>query len=943
MAKKYNSTIDIFEKLKRQKTFISKQNKIHQPFFQLGFDSNGAFLRVVNNKGKSIEAGYESFRLYGGAERELLKSFDAIRNRNSFRIDWDNPRDEVYLGENDHLLWQLKRCGNFVDQDFEPIRFSSGTAKLILLIESKGTALKSKIILADSSGAHIEKIVLLNEDHAFADGVIYTIPPLSENYKLIDSFRTALLTADMAEKYLSLFFSCFNNIYVRYNDCKVVTGEPKTTHPTLIIEKIDSDNALHLRISTSLPGFDPDFFDTYDVTRIAVINDLEKKITVSDIHYEEIYSGWKEIEKLLNKHRRALKNEAGFFIDDNLFIIDESLAKAFIHAELPHLIARFAVMGAEKLKTFKVRAVKPKLDLSLSHGIDFLEGDARLEIEGQYIPLFDALNQYKKNAYITLNDGVNAIVNQDYMNKLMRIFNNQGKKKDDKVKVSFFDLPIVEEMIDEKIAVSAFKQSRDIFLGFNNLSKSKPRFPKLNAQLRDYQKQGFKWVKYLNRHELGGCLADDMGLGKTVQAITMLASAYSHVGMKQKKPSLIVMPRSLLFNWENEIRKFRPQLTFAVYHGVNRDFAAAKANNLILTTYAMVRNDIEILRKEAFYYIILDESQHIKNLNSKISKAVMLLTSEHRLALSGTPVENNLGELYALFRFLNPSMFGSVQDFNRNYAAPIQKNDDKDALHDLKKKIYPFILRRLKGEVLKDLPDKVEQTLYVDMSDEQKLLYEQRRRFYYETVKAQIAQNGIRKSQFFILQALSELRQIAAIPESKSENGIISPKRDVLSEYFIDLAANNHKMLVFANFLNALDCVADDLEQAGIQYLLMTGATRDREGLVRRFQEDENIKVFLMTLKTGGLGLNLTAADYIFIFDPWWNRSAENQAVDRTHRIGQKKTVFAYRLITRGTIEEKIIRLQEQKSELFDSLISSDGASIKSMSEKDVEFVLGTS
>jgi len=782
---KLNTAIDIFEKLKRPKTFINKQKKPHRLFFQLGFDSEGAYLRVVNHKGKAIEPDYE---YHSGAVRELLKSFDAIRNRNSFRIEWDNPRGEVYLGENDHLLWQLKRCDNFVDPDFNPVRFSSDPGKLIFLIENKGAALTGKIILA-ANGAHIEKIALLNENHAFAGGVIYTIPPLSVNYKLIDFFRIALLPADMTEKYLSLLFSCFSNIHVRYNGYKVVIGEPKITRPTLIIEKIDVDNALHLRLATSLPGFDPDFFDAYDVTRVAMLNDLEKKITVSDIEYEEIYSGWKEIEKLLNKHRRVLKNGTGYFIDDNLFIIDESLAKAFIHAELPHLITRFAVMGAEKLKTFKIRAVKPKLDLSLSHGIDFLEGDARLEIEGQYIPLFDALNQYKKNSYITLNDGVNAIVNQDYMNKLMRLFKNQGKKKDAKVKVSFFDLPIVEEMIDEKIAASAFKQSRDIFLGFNKLSKSKPRFPKLNTQLRDYQKQGFKWVKYLNRHELGGCLADDMGLGKTVQAIAMLASVYP----KQAKPSLIVMPRSLLFNWENEIRKFRPQLTFTIYHGQNRDFAAAKANNLILTTYAMIRNDIEILQDVAFYYIILDESQHIKNLNSKISKAVMLLDSKHRLALSGTPVENNLGELYALFRFLNPSMFGSVQDFNRNYATPIQKNDDKDALHDLKKKIYPFILRRLKGEVLKDLPDKVEQTLYVDMSDEQKSLYEQRRRFYYETVKAQIAQNGIRKSQFFILQALSELRQIAAVPESKSENGIISPKREVLKEYFVDLAANNRK------------------------------------------------------------------------------------------------------------------------------------------------------
>lgn len=924
-----NTTIDIFEKLKRPKPVITQPTKTDKLFFQLDFDADGAFLRVVNDKGRPVEPNYE---YYTGGARELLKAFDAIQNRNSFRIDWEKPRDEVYLGENDYLLWQLKRCDNFVDRDFNPIRFASEPGKLLFQIETRDAALTSRIILA-ADGKRMEDIVLLNENHAYVDGVVYTIEPLSQNYHLIDSFRTALLTPAMAEKYLSLLFSCFSNITVRYNGYRVTTGEPKTTRPTLIIEKIDADNALHLRLSTSLPGFDPDFFDAYDVTRIAVLNDLEKKITVSDLRYEEIYSGWKEIEKLLNKHRRALDNQSGYFVDDNLFIIEEELAKAFVHAELPHLIARFSVLGAEKLKTYKVRAVQPKLDLSLAHGIDFLQGDANLEIEGQYIPLFDALTQYKKNSYITLNDGVNAIVNQDYMNKLMRIF----KQKDAKVKVSFFDLPIVEEMIDAKIAESAFKQSREVFLGFNTLHQSRPRYPQLNTQLRDYQKQGFKWINYLHSHALGGCLADDMGLGKTLQAITMLASVYP----KQTQPSLIIMPRSLLFNWENEINKFRPQLTFYVYHGPNRDLAEARTRQVILTTYATVRNDIEALQEETFYYIILDESQHIKNLNSKISKAVMLLNSDHRLALSGTPIENNLGELYALFRFLNPAMFGSVHDFNRNFVSPIQRNDDKDALRDLKKKIYPFILRRLKGDVLKDLPDKVEQTLYVDMSPEQQALYEQRRRFYYETVKAQIAQNGIRKSQFFILQALNELRQIASIPEAKSENGILSPKRDVLNEHLADLIANDHKVLVFANYLHALDCAANDLDQAGVEHLLMTGATRDRKRLVARFQEDDAVKVFLMTLKTGGLGLNLTAADYIFIFDPWWNRAAENQAIDRTHRIGQQKTVFAYRLICRGTIEEKILSLQERKSELFDNLISSDGASIKAMSAKDVEYVLG--
>ncbi|ETR71981.1 MAG: Helicase domain containing protein [Candidatus Magnetoglobus multicellularis str. Araruama] len=533
-----------------------------------------------------------------------------------------------------------------------------------------------------------------------------------------------------------------------------------------------------------------------------------------------------------------------------------------------------------------------------------------------------------------MNDGTHALVNKDYMEKLKRLFQ---KIDNQNVRVSFFDLPIVEELIDEKTAKEEFQQSRDIFLGFNRIKSKKTRLPKLEATLRSYQKQGYKWIKYLNEHQLGGCLADDMGLGKTLQTIAVLASLYP----KETLPSLVVMPKSLLFNWENEIRKFAPTLTFGIYYGTQRSFDEVKDKHLILTTYAVLRNDIQMLKEKSFYYAILDESQHIKNPNSLTSKAAVLIQAKHRLGLSGTPVENNLGELYALFRFLNPSMFGSIDQFNLQYATPIQKEGKKEALEELKKKIYPFILRRLKQDVLKDLPDKVEQVLYVEMSDPQKQFYDQRRVFYQEMIRNQIQEKGIRGSQFYIFQALSELRQIASIPEAKSEDRIISPKREILLQHVLDLVEQQHKMLVFANFLHALDCIAEDLMKHHIEFVHMTGATKDRKKLVDQFQEDDATQVFLMTLKTGGVGLNLTAADYIFLFDPWWNIAAENQAIDRTHRIGQDKTVFSYKLIARGSIEEKILALQDMKRELFENLISSDGASIKSLNEEDVDFILG--
>ncbi|MDI6781750.1 MAG: SNF2-related protein [bacterium] len=931
-----HSTPDIFERLRRKKSIIKKTEAVSAVFFQLNHDEKGAYVTVVNGKGKDILASYEH---YNGHVRELLKAIENIRDKNSFRIDWENPENRVYLAEHEYLIWQLQHCPNIVLAGHKSVRFASCStpsgeitlAKMVVCLDEKDGMINSRII-SSIHGDTFEGFSFLTEAFVLVKDTIYQIQPLGENFNNLSAFNTTFLPINL-ERYLSLVYSYFDNVSITYEDYKPIIGEPKQTRPTIIFEKVDGDNSLYLRISTSLPGFDAEFFDSYDVSKIVLLNELEKKIVVSDLIGEEIYDCFAEIDKLLKKYKKLLKDKNDFFFEDNLFIIEESLAREFVYKELPNLIANFAILGAERLKSYRIKAVTPTLSLSMSHGIDFLEGDVNLEIEGENFSLFDALNQYKKSSYIELSDGSHAIINAGYLNKLQRIF----KKHKKNVKISFFDLPIIEELIDERIAQESFKRSREIFMGFNTLKEAQLDFPQMNGDLREYQKHGYKWIKYLQQHSLGGCLADDMGLGKTIQAIALLASIYPD----EKKPSLILMPKTLLFNWANELERFSPQLSYSIHHGTNRSLSEAKASQIILTTYATMRNDIEEFKEEEFHYIILDESQNIKNLNSQVSKAVMILKSNHRLALSGTPIENNLSELYALFRFLNPSMFGSIDDFNQFYTSPIQRDGDKDAMHELKKKIYPFILRRVKKDVLQDLPDKVEQTLFVEMSPEQKTFYEQRRRFYHHAVKSQIAQNGITKSQFFILQALSELRQIASIPESKTDDRIISPKREVIMENIMDVIANGHKVLVFANFMHVLDCLAQDMEREGIDYLLMTGATRDRKALVERFQNDETYKVFLMTLKTGGIGLNLTAADYIFIFDPWWNKSAENQAIDRAHRIGQDKTVFSYKLITKDTIEEKMLQLQGLKSELFENLISTDGASIKSLDESDVEFVLG--
>ncbi len=944
----------LFETLKKTTPIIRNIKVPESLAFRMASTDQGVSLAIVDASGKEVDPGYE---FYSGHERSILKEISRVREQEAFSIDWDEKSSDnlFYLNGNEYLLSLLLNSDCCVDAKGKKIHLAPGDARVRLVItdqnkeslqesgpgqkkrlqqenrEKQENGLETTMELWHGS-KQIFPIVPVTETHILSNQTIYRVKPLGSHFDSLALFETTL-GFDLLEQYLTLFFSNLTNVEISYSGYTVTRGDPKKTRPALIFENVAPDQSLHLRVSATYPGFSPDFFDNFDMDRIVSINEMEKIITLSPLVHGDIAACFHDIQTALKRHARSLKQDKAIYVQDNFVVIESALAKLFITRELSSLLSQYSVMGAEKLKSYKVKYVRPMLGLNLSHGIDFLEGEATLELSGEKFSITEVLKQYQKESYVRLSDGTNAIINPEYMEKLARIF----KKQKSGIKVSFFDLPVVEELIGEKIAKEAFNRSREIFLGFNKLKNSRKKLPTINATLRNYQKQGFRWASYLHKHKLGGCLADDMGLGKTIQAIALLASIYP----AQEQPTLIVMPKTLLFNWESELKRFAPRLSFALYYGQARDVKAILSSNIILTTYAMVRNDIEQLKKEKFHMVILDESQNIKNLNAKASKAVMLLQADHRLALSGTPIENNLGELYALFRFLNPAMFGMASDFTKNYLNPIQKNDNKAVVKELRKKIYPFILRRLKTEVLKDLPDKMEQTLFVDMSREQAKLYNQRRLMYKRAIREEIQNKGLKRSKFFILQALGELRQIASIPEIKSDNRIISPKREILMEHVTDAVAGRHKVLVFANYLHSLECVSQDMEASGIDHLVMTGASRDRGKIVERFQNDDNCQALLMTLKTGGLGLNLTAADYVFLFDPWWNIAAENQAIDRAHRMGQKNTVFSYRLIARKSIEEKILKLQEKKKKLFDSLIASDNASIKQMDEDDIELLLG--
>ena len=911
---------------------ISRESKGSREklFFRIAFDEQShAFISIVNAKGAEINPDY---RLYNGETFHVLRSIDTIRKEQQNYFSWDETDNRIYLKEYPHLLYQLLRCDNLVSADSTSISVSSETAIPQLIIDKKDSQVSTSFSLK-SGDKDIADFHFLTDIFVLANHVIYPIQSVGENYDKLDFFKTSF-PEHLQEKYLSVFYSYMENIQPVYEDYSLVySTNAVETIPTIVFEKVDTDMALYLRVTQMLPNADLDFFQDFDLLYIATLS-MERQIVLKRISQQSDENTAASLHKQIIQCAPNKTVAKEIYRDDDFFIIPQSIAGPFLLQALPSLVKEFQLLGAENLKDYKVKPVVPKLNVSIGSGIDFLEGEATLELGNEEFSLKQFLQQYKKQKYILLSDGNRAIIDNGYVKRLERIFKQERSGKG--IKISFFDLPEVESMLEERMKGEVFERHHKVFEGFNELSKQRMRFPQVNAQLRSYQQEGVKWINYLYENNLGGCLADDMGLGKTLQTIAMLSRIYPKV----KEPTLIVMPKSLIFNWQNELQRFAPQLTVYTYYGTQRDMKEALTHQLVLSTYAIVRNDAESFCKQKFHYIILDESQNIKNVSSQTTQAIHLLQAKHRLALSGTPIENNLTELYSLFRFLNPAMFGSLEDFNSRYTYPIQRDNDKDVLQALRRKIFPFLLRRLKKDVLKELPDRIDQTLYVEMEKEHADYYNERRNFYQRYVKNTIATEGIQKSQFVMFQALNELRRIASVPESMTDGQIASPKISTLVEMVTDAVSNGHKIVVFFNYIAGIELVGEQLNEAGIDFACMTGSTNDRKGVVDRFQNNPQCKVLLMTLKTGGVGLNLTAADTVFIFEPWWNKAAEEQAINRLHRFGQKAKVLCYSLIAQNSIEEKICLLQQQKAELFAGLIGNDASSTKLLTEEDIQFIL---
>ncbi len=591
--------------------------------------------------------------------------------------------------------------------------------------------------------------------------------------------------------------------------------------------------------------------------------------------------------------------------------------------------------------TIRDESVTPQV--RVSSGVDWLNLDMAFTSGGAAVREAELRACLEKGRrLVQLEDGTYAPVDPDkvgdVLTRMAEIYATAGMK--DKLPLS--QAGRVQDLLKmvENAKVSA--SAKTLFAKIEDIdeipSVAKPRT--LKADLRPYQKDGFSWLVFLHELNSGGILADDMGLGKTIQAIALLLWAKSKY---KRKLNLVVAPTSVVPNWEREISKFAPSLKTVVWQGPNRSQRAPELEkaDVMITSYALLRRDEELLQELDLRYVILDEAQHIKNPMSQTARSAKKLRSERRLALTGTPIENRLSELWSIFDFVSPGLLGQLKTFEERIARPIDRGDMETAQR-LRSTIKPFVMRRVKSDVAADLPDKIEQEMIVPLAETQAKLYKQILREVRKSVLSEVEKQGVSKSQIQILAALTRLRQVACdprlmkLPDTEFEADD-SGKLGALREIVDEAVDGGHRVLVFSQFVTMLDHIRAALDQDGIEYEYLDGSTKDRITRVDRFNSDSSIPVFLISLKAGGTGLNLTGADTVVHFDPWWNPAVEDQATDRAHRIGQTKNVNVYKLIAEGTVEEKILELSAKKRELVSNVLSTEGSPLKGLTKADVE------
>ncbi len=641
----------------------------------------------------------------------------------------------------------------------------------------------------------------------------------------------------------------------------------------------------------------------------------------------------------LDHERRALDvaREAGLPVvaSPGTFLLDTPAALAFLEDHLASLEQEWMVLGRERLQRFRTRHLEPRLVGTIKSGLDWFDVSLEIVVEDSRYGLDALLQLYQnKRRYLTLRDGTLALLPDEWVTRHLQVAMElpQILLSGGIGRVPRYHAPVLDALVGDAPveADDDWHRLSARLRNFNGLEDA-PLPDGLNAELRHYQKHGYDWLDFLAEAGFHGILADDMGLGKTIQALTWMLSEYQGEEPAEH-PTLVVCPTSVASNWIAEAERFTPDLTSIKLTGPNRDklYPKVKKANLVVTTYSLLRMDLARLQRRVWHAVILDEAQYIKNPDSQTAAAAKKLKARHRLALTGTPLENSLLELWSVFDFLMPGFLDEKKNFKARYVR--SGAETPEDVEGLRIKVQPFMLRRVKDEVATELPPKTEQLIKMPLSGAQQTLYDEVRKLAKQRVMRSIKDKGVGGSTVTILDALLKLRQVACHPELVKldiAKGVTdSSKHDVIHEIIEEAVAEEHRLLVFSQFTSHLKILRRWLDESDIGYFYLDGRTRNRQALVDGFNKPDGPPVFLISLKAGGTGLNLTSADYVIHMDPWWNPAVEDQATDRAHRIGQTRPVLVYKLVAENTVEEKIIELQERKKELFNSVVSTASEAI---------------
>lgn len=630
-----------------------------------------------------------------------------------------------------------------------------------------------------------------------------------------------------------------------------------------------------------------------------------------------------------------------FYLHKKRFLEEEWFLNAFEEWKRNDI----TILGFNEISGNKLNPNKAKITIHVISGINWFNTVINVRFGKKKATLKNVHRAIRnKTKFVRLDDGTQGILPEEWLEKFTNYFNAGEVVDDETIQTPKSNFSAIEKYYEEKLwseevknEISIYRQKVGDFDQINPVEIPEG----LNATLRPYQKKGLDWLNFLDDFNFGGCLADDMGLGKSLQIIAFILSQRKKV---EKNVNLLIVPTSLVFNWQAEVAKFAPSIRIKTVYGADRKKRSEdwQGFEIILTTYGTLLSDITLFKSYDFNYIFADESQNIKNPESQRYKAIRTLSSRNKITITGTPIENNTFDLYGQLSFACPGLLGSKQYFRDIYSTPIDRFKDNRRAMELQHIIKPFILRRTKQQVAAELPDKTEMVLYCTMQAEQQKIYDAYEKEFREFISA-TDNEELKKSPMNVLKGLTTLRQICDSPLLLSDRkltGGSSTKIDTLIEQ-IENKRSDHKILVFSQFVGMLDLIKKELVDREISFSYLTGKTTKREEVINEFQDNPDIRVFLISLKAGGTGLNLTAADYVYLVDPWWNPAVENQAIDRCHRIGQDKHIVAVRLICEGTVEEKILKLQESKRALMKDLIKTDGAFVKSFTKEELLRILG--